>query len=1085
MNIPRTIWFLLATMIFTAIPCEAESLVENFESPETPPGWKASENGRCSITGERFKSGTKSLVWNWNGDRSALTCGVPGGGLAPMNELGCLAFWIYNETPSDDILYFEILRDGSSWGNCWYALNFKGWRPLGVPYKQIYVYGEHFMTNPAFPALDSFRLTILKRPEEASASSDEAAPKAAVTGRLFIDYVNYDCRDTLRADNQQPWVGNSDILHTDNPWQYAYSSHDISKNRPWLPAFTPASGITETDFKDMDTIVTRCLVGDKADGNPPLTKPLSPNKDDEILDEIRKKLRIKRSPSGVITGRPIIPPSGWCVRQFNNPPDGVALAKAIRDRHGSLLERLVRDYLFEKKKGNAVAAGRREQAFFDLCDHLLDQGFMEGNHNMSIKGFDFAPIFTLRGELARAGRLRDMLLASATCSTWFGENVTLIKDWSQSGYYPRNTDLYRDYAQLLTMTALMPDASERLQRLLAYSRAISQLANPDLGEPYAWDGTAHHHPMFHPAYTTGVLVDDAYNLRGTRFRLGADASGILKRSLTVLAFLSDPKGIFPPNIPGYTGQPLGMYVNQRVRTLAMCDTSANKNGVDPDLAAMYLDRVQDQPDDPYVRKFRSLGVKPAPSSGHKTLNGSAIAAHRRDDWLVTIAGQFKFRKAYEPNGAYVASAFNHYSRNGSVYVTSTGNPLSTFASGFSLEGWNSFLQPGATSYLGESPEQIYIRIGNNYSAFGGGTDMDGDGIWGMEMSRRNVGITDNMRFHKSAFCFGDRITLITTDIGRADGAGAPERNLKLITTLWQNSFGPGGYTDPPGPKAYRYAFNIPKKPEEPTPPERESCWVEGEEIKAFPWKTTLPAGPARWLIDNRQTGYYVHPDCPPIHVARRQQTWTYFNNPYFRKSAEEMKDSGDGEYRPTKGNFAVAWFDHGSKPDVDHCVYTLIPKTNPNRMKKLAAEMKSEETAPYVIRRMDAQAHILWDRASDTTGYLIFAPDKWRGEGEGPLAAVNRICSVMVRKQRDGELRISVASTDLDSWRPWAWGDGRITLSGDVVLTLDGNWELVSIDKDPFATETCAAANKEGKTTLTIPFKTFMPVRLTLKSTKI
>ena len=75
---------------------------------------------------------------------------------------------------------------------------------------------------------------------------------------------------------------------------------------------------------------------------------------------------------------------------------------------------------------------------------------------------------------------------------------------------------------------------------------------PDLGEPYAWDGTVHHHPMFHIAYATGALVTEAYNLRGTSFRLWPDAREHIKRSLLMLAFLSDPVGVFPPNIPGYT-----------------------------------------------------------------------------------------------------------------------------------------------------------------------------------------------------------------------------------------------------------------------------------------------------------------------------------------------------------------------------------------------------------------------------------------------------------------------------------------------------------------------------------------------------
>lgn len=1077
--------FLCATVCVGAAANDAVR-VESFEDDKLPVGWVASAGGGCSITNERFKSGRQSLVWNWSGDGSTLSCGIPGGETVVMRELDCLALWLYNETPSDNILLLDVMRGGSSFGSCWFTLNFKGWRPLGAPYKQIYLYEEHFMTYPQIVGMDSFRLTIIKRPDAASNSSDEAAPRAQDSGRLFIDYVNYSCSDKLRPDNQQPWVGNREMLHTDNPWRYIYSHHDISLNRPWLPKLTAEERIAADIKKDMGTIAARCVAGDKENDDPPLAIPLGPKNDQKVLDEFSEKLQIKRSPQGVITGRPIVQPAGWCKWKFNNPPDGIVIVGEGADGASSLARGLASAYLFEKKSGRMDSAAKFKEAFFDLCDHLLDQGFMEGNNNVSLNGLDFVPVFTMRTELAETGRLRDMLLASAACACRLGGDVLMFEDWSKSGYNPRNTDLYSAYAQLLVTTALLPDPSERLQRLQAYTRAISMLANPDLGEPYAWDGSVHHHPMFHIAYASGALVREAYTLRGTCFRLWPDAREHIKRSLLMLAFLSDPVGVFPPNIPGYTGQPLGVFGgNGKVMwQMALCETADSKDGVDHELAAIYLNCNLDRPDDPYVKKFHGMGVKPATFSGHKTINGSAICAHRRDGWLVTIAGQFKFRKAYEPNGAYVASSFNHYSRNGSVYVTSTGEPLSTWASGFSLEGWNSFLQPGATSYVGESAEQINGRIGNNHSAFGGGTDMDGDGIWGMEMIRRAVGVTDNMRFHKSAFCFGDRITLITTDIGRGDGAGGAERALSFATTLWQNSFGPGGWTEPPGRIAYRYAANAPRKPD-PIQPERESCWVEGKEVKEFPWRTVLPPGPARWLIDNRQTGYYTHPNSPPLHVERREQEWTYLMNKYFLKSAEEMNGPGDCKYKPTKGNFATAWFDHGSKPDVNQCVYTLIPKATPESMGKLAKDMASPDTAPYVIRRMDAQAHILWDRATNTTGYLIFAPDKWSGGKDERLLAVNRICSVMLKAAPEGSMRVSVASTDLDSWPVWAWGSGRIMLSGDIVLTLDGGWEIASVDNDPFTPKNCSTKRVEGKTMLAIPFKTFMPTRLTLKPVRI
>ena len=360
-----------------------------------------------------------------------------------------------------------------------------------------------------------------------------------------------------------------------------------------------------------------------------------------------------------------------------------------------IFERLVRAYLFAKAKGPTDAAEKLLAACLDVCDHLLDQGYAEGNNNISCSGFPIKCVLAIRKELAESGRLRDMLLAGAACTLQIHGDALMHEDWSRVGYYPRNTDLSPDYLTLLVLTSLLPDDAERLQRLYAYSRAVSCLCDPDLGEPYAWDGTGHHHGMYHTAYTGGVFTRHAYALRGTPFRLSPAAMAILKRSTLAYAFLGGPGNTVPPNIPGYTGQPLGIWVPFIARMMTQCDTAENRHGVDPDIAAIYLAMPGcNGPDDVLAQKCRTQAVEPHRFIGHLTLNGASIALHRRDNWLVSIAGQNRFRRGYEANGAYIASAFNHYSRNGSVFVVSTGDPPSPWQSGFSLEGWDSRHQPG-------------------------------------------------------------------------------------------------------------------------------------------------------------------------------------------------------------------------------------------------------------------------------------------------------------------------------------------------------------------------------------------------------
>ena len=73
-------------------------------------------------------------------------------------------------------------------------------------------------------------------------------------------------------------------------------------------------------------------------------------------------------------------------------------------------------------------------------------------------------------------------------------------------------------------------------------------------------------------------------------------------------------------------------------------------------------------------------------------------------------------------------------------------------------------------------------------------------------------------------------------------------------------------------------------------------------------------------------------------------------------------------------------------------------------------------------------------------------------------------------------LRLSVASTNLDDWPTAA--NGKVLLSGDVVLTLDGRWTIGQVDA--VTPRQCLVRSSPDKTTLSVPFKDFMPVRITL-----
>ena len=383
---------------------------------------------------------------------------------------------------------------------------------------------------------------------------------------------------------------------------------------------------------------------------------------------------------------------------------------------------------------------------------------------------------------------------------------------------------------------------------------------------------------------------------------------------------------------------------------------------------------------------------------------------------------------------------------------------------------------GATGYLGESETQLYARMNDSEGAFGGGTDLDGDGIWGLEFIHSSDRVADNIRFRKSAFCFGDRVTLITTDIGRGPATGPVEQRLEFATTLYQNAFGSGGETELTGKGVGHFGTNPPRKPG-PTPSEQEPCWADGRQTTGFPTEETLASGTPHWLIDNKRTGYYVHPQSPPLKLTRRQQQWNYLWRCWAKpeqKHPEKDLPKDPRNYNPTVGNFATAWFAHGAKPDVTDCVYTLFPASSPEKMQRFTQEMGFPETAPYAILHKDSRAHILLDRPSRTTGYILF--QKGPVPVAGKLREVNRPCAVMIKEAGD-KLRVSVASTDLDAW-PTA-DKGKIMLSGDVAITLDGEWTVRHVVT--VTPRDCHVTGGGGATTLSIPFKDFMPVVVILE----
>ena len=212
------------------------------------------------------------------------------------------------------------------------------------------------------------------------------------------------------------------------------------------------------------------------------------------------------------------------------------------------------------------------------------------------------------------------------------------------------------------------------------------------------------------------------------------------------------------------------------------------------------------------------------------------------------------------------------------------------------------------------------------------------------------------------------MTRLTSDVSHGPVTWDEDKNVPLVTTLYQNAFGEClvNDTDPNPPQSVK--------------PADEPCWADGQKLDGFPQETVLPGDAAHWVLDNKQTGYYIHSGNDVLRLLRRPQEWTYCHTSDFvKKSAGEFSKLHNGphewdpsNYDATKGDFALGYFEHGATPAAARCAYTLMPSSNPQAMQAFAAAMRNPATAPYRILQQDAQAHIVWDRESETTGYVVF-----------------------------------------------------------------------------------------------------------------
>lgn len=897
----------------------------SFEESASP--LSAGKGSKLSTSGEHFKHGLRSARWEWSREGAQIALRRPIDYLAKNpnpkeTSVSTFVFWLYAPQPVEGSLRFEFRKQGRTCAWFDYELGFTGWRGSWVAF-------DRDMQGTPEEGMDELVVTV----------------SGAKRGELYLDHwIPASFQDVRHhtADFQAPYIN----ARTNSHWLVLLKSWRRELD------IAPEAAVTAEQQREMDTVLGR------------LQRLLLEGRKTPAMKNLRKQFAdygITRNADGTVKGKPV-----FFVRYAETYINlgGKDMKKRLADSFQLL--RQCNDLLYHiaiRYRRSTDAAERAELAdmYLTLTRHLLDQGFAAGSgmgtlHHLgySMRNFYTAPVL-MRDVLVEAG-LADEVQQAMEWFSGVGE-VKSRPEVEGIDIDAFNTSMTGRLASLL----MLADNPYKVAYLKAFSRWIDNGYKVTEGTSACFksDGTVFHHRHHYPAYAVGGFdgaVNAVWLLNGTRFGVSAEGREVLKRALLEMRFYCNRQS-FPLAMSGRHPDGEGALEPWHFGRLAEAGTSDGSEAVDRELAAAYMRLVP--ADDARSRAFAAQGIRPEKDpEGTRVYGYNASLSHRRDGWLVTVAGHSRYVWSAE-----IYQGANHYGRyltHGSMQLLGDGEPVSAFGSGFRREGWDWCHIPGTTAL--EIPmERMKANILNvdtcsgyeemllSDESFAGGVSHRGrSGAYGMKLHEHDK-YNGSLRARKSWFLFDNRVICLGSDIEN-DAEGG------LHTTLFQSYL---------------------PTPDAPT-------GVNGEEVAALPYRTDLEG--AVQLTDNLGNAWFV----PQGRVTVRRS---------HQQSPHEETDA------PTENDFVTAWIDHGDGR-VRGGHYEYMMAVHPSDAERAEYAVR----APYRVVSADRNCHAVVDLGSGTLGAAVF--EAGAVENGGAVQSVSLPCLYM--ESREGaELTLSVADPDL------------------------------------------------------------------------
>lgn len=957
--------------------------VESFESEKGLSSYEVS-NGKLALSEVHRKYGKSSLQWEWNGKS---TMGTSHFRILTVKEspLDYGTFF-----PASPTLQMAIYNETPQKGNITISFEKNGvkqvWFDIELSFK-----GWRTIWVPFYDMKGN-------APKKLAAVDYDyfRISTTAASGKLFFDDIIYSQYQDDRhqyPDEIVPFIKANQDLAQDH-WMPLISNYNRIKNlKP-----EAVSDAKKTDLKKIETQIDQDLELDKK------YKLYM-----KSLKEDYAKLNIQDN------GKTIVgPPLTFKEKQdyYDIKQQGPRVFNDVQSL-GKVLKKIAGFY----NRGTAAEQVEMKTMFLNGTKYFLDQGWQAGSNGGTRHhiGYNVRQIteafFMMRQTLNDNGMLNEV---GASLHWLF--NLGMILD-DPKGFHVNidylNTQAY--YHMMLIYLFEKPEMQAAM--LLAYSDYLSiTLAQQNEEWGFKVDGTSWHHNGHYPAYGIGAFQNVPKiikTLSGTQFSIGVEGHKNFKKSFLTTRIYSQ---LYDWGFGNAGRHPLEDGGIQSLKTpflqMAYAGNPEGTSKIDRDVASAYL-RLWGKDDVMNTMTFTQInGIPKEQLSGYYTLPYGATAIQRRNDWAALIKGYSKYVWASE---IYVtANRYGRYPANGTIELLNSSGEK---GSGFVQEGWDWNRYPGATIIylpLKELEPKLPLLMFRSNESFAGTTKLDGDGIFGMILNEgkgsnadgneSNLGFSGRLKAKKSVFSFGDKMICIGTDISSVD-----EKN-PTQTNIFQSFL-----TDT------KIALN-----------------TSGETIKKFPYEGELKkdSKSGNWLIDPYGNGYHILSDTPVQIKKANQQS---YHNEYSINTGDIDSPKGAKE---TTGNFASAWMDHGLAPKNASYQYVIYPFMSQDDQNNFGKKVKKEES--FEIKRADGIAHIVLNKETTTTAYVVFEANQ--NLGKEILKEVSAPALIMINHKNRNSLTISAVQPDLNfpEYKPGKFRN--YSQAVELKITLEGKWDNLPED---------------------------------------